>query len=92
MYRSLYFKIILIFVVFMITVMAVVGPVLLNSVFSFYTRDFVGQLDGQLGEGAPVLSARKFNSEMERHPDWFDRKSTSSGFMIYWGLKLKEVL
>jgi putative DNA primase/helicase len=43
-------------------------------------------------EGAPVLSARKFNSEMERHPDWFDRKSTSSGFMIYWGLTLKEVL
>ena len=43
-------------------------------------------------EGAPVLSARKFNSEMERHPEWFDRKSTSSGFAIYWGLKLKEVL
>ena len=43
-------------------------------------------------EGAYVLSARKFNSEMERHPEWFDRKSTSSGFMIYWGLKLKEVL
>lgn len=43
-------------------------------------------------EGAYILSARKFNSEMERHPDWYDRKSTSSGFMIYWGLKLKEVL
>lgn len=43
-------------------------------------------------EGAYVLSARKFNSEMERHLEWFDRKSTSSGFMIYWGLKLKEVV
>ena len=43
-------------------------------------------------EGAYVLSARKFNAEMERHPEWFDRKSTSSGFVIYWGLKLKEVL
>lgn len=43
-------------------------------------------------EGAYVLSARKFNSEMERHPEWFDCKSTSSGFMIYWGLKLKEVV
>ena len=29
-------------------------------------------------------------SLMERHPEWFDRKSTSSGFMIYWGLKLSE--
>jgi len=43
-------------------------------------------------EGAYVLSARKFNSEMERHPEWYDRKSTSSGFVIYWGLKLKEVM
>ena len=43
-------------------------------------------------EGAYVLSARKFNSEMERHPEWFDRKSTSSGFVIYWGLKMKEVM
>lgn len=43
-------------------------------------------------EGAYVLSARKFNSEMERHPEWFDRKSTSSGFVIYWGLKIKEVV
>ncbi len=43
-------------------------------------------------EGAYVLSARKFNAEMERHPEWFDRKSTSSGFVIYWGLKLKEVV
>lgn len=43
-------------------------------------------------EGAYILSARKFNSEMERHPEWYDRKSTSSGYAIYWGLKLKEVL
>ena len=45
MYRSLYIKIILIFVMFMITVMAVVGTVLLNSVFSFYTNDFVRQTE-----------------------------------------------
>ena len=43
-------------------------------------------------EGSFVLSARKFNSEMERHPEWFDKKSTSCGFPIYWGLKLKEVV
>lgn len=28
---------------------------------------------------------------MERHPEWYDRKSTSGGFMIYWGLKLRDV-
>lgn len=43
-------------------------------------------------EGAFILSARKFNSEMERHPEWFERKSTSSDFVIYRGLKFKEVL
>ena len=43
-------------------------------------------------EGAFVLSARKFNSEMERHPEWFERKSTSSGYMIYWGIKLRDTL
>lgn len=43
-------------------------------------------------EGTYILSARKFNSEMERHPEWFDRKSTSSGYVTYFGLKLKEVL
>lgn len=43
-------------------------------------------------EGTHIMSARKLNSEMERHPEWFERKSTSNGFMIYWGLKLREVL
>lgn len=43
-------------------------------------------------EGAFVLSARKFNSEMERHPEWYERVSTSSGFKIYWGVKLKEAI
>ena len=43
-------------------------------------------------EGEYVISARKFNSELARHPEWFDRKSTSSGFVIYWGLRLKGVL
>ena len=45
MYRSLYFKIILLFAVFMITVMAVVGTVLLNSVFRFYTNEFASQME-----------------------------------------------
>ena len=43
-------------------------------------------------EGAFVLSARKFNSEMERHPEWFDRKATSGGYVVYYGLKLKDVI
>ncbi len=61
MSRSLYAKIILILVIFIITVMSVVGTVLLNSVNHFYTNDFLTQMtqnfasDGQLS--AAVQSA-----------------------------------
>jgi len=52
MYNSLYFKIILILVIFMITVMCVIGIVLINSVNSFYMNEFTAQIersfDGQL--------------------------------------------
>lgn len=43
-------------------------------------------------EGAYVLSARKFNAEMERHPEWYDSKVMSSGYAVYKGVKLREVL
>lgn len=43
-------------------------------------------------EGAYVLSLRKFNSELERHPEWFDRKAVRDGYPTYYGLKLKEVI
>ena len=43
-------------------------------------------------EGAYVLSARKFNAEMERHGDWYDRRSTVGGFLTYYGLRLKGVI
>lgn len=43
-------------------------------------------------EGAYVLSARKLNAEMERHPEWFDSKVVSGGYVVYKGLKLREVL
>ena len=43
-------------------------------------------------EGAPVLSARKFNSEMERHPDWFERRAFKDGYPYYYGLKLRDTV
>nr|MBQ4319427.1 HAMP domain-containing protein [Clostridia bacterium] len=87
MYRSLYFKIVLIFVVFMITVMAVVGTVLLNSVFSFYTRDFVGQLDEQLAPDAPVRSELESVMTYDGYPaiqkDILDAYGTTLGIDTY---------
>ena len=43
-------------------------------------------------EGAPIMSARKFNSEMERHPEWVAEKYPSNGYVTYKGLRLREVL
>lgn len=43
-------------------------------------------------EGTRVLSALKFKSEMERHPEWFTSKSTRGGVTIYTGLRLKGVM
>lgn len=43
-------------------------------------------------EGEDVLSAKKFNSEIKRHPEWFDKVSKTKGYQTYYGLKLKDVL
>ncbi len=45
MYKSLNSKLVLIFIVFIIAVMATVGIFLMNSVFDFYTNDFSNQMD-----------------------------------------------
>ena len=45
MNRNLNTKLVQIFIVFIISVMTVVGVILLNSVFNFYKNDFVEQMD-----------------------------------------------
>lgn len=42
-------------------------------------------------EGYFTLSARKFNSELERHPDWMKEKKMVMGYLNIIGLKLKDV-
>ncbi|MBQ3707123.1 MAG: HAMP domain-containing protein [Clostridia bacterium] len=44
MLKSLYFKIVLILLIFIITVMAAVGAILMNGVASFYMDDFTDQM------------------------------------------------
>jgi hypothetical protein len=29
---------------------------------------------------------------MERHPDWFERKSVKDGYPYYYGVKLRDTL
>ena len=50
MYKSLNSKLVLIFIVFIIAVMATVGIFLMNSVFDFYTNDFSRQMEEGFNE------------------------------------------
>ena len=52
MFKSLYFKIVLILLVFIMAVMCVVSIVLLNSVTSFYVNQFMDQMDECFAENS----------------------------------------
>lgn len=39
-----------------------------------------------------VFSARKFNAEMDRHPEWYETKMVSGGYPTYKGIRLKELI
>ncbi len=54
MYKSLYSKIILILVVFIITVMCVVGVVLINNIYNYYSEDFTSQMTGNFSDGSQL--------------------------------------
>lgn len=56
MYNSLYFKIILILVIFIITVMCVIGTVLINNVNSFYMEEFNEQMEQNLSEDSTLAT------------------------------------
>ncbi len=50
MFRSLNVKLVLIFIIFIISTMSVVGVFLLDRVSSFYADDFIGQMDSAFSE------------------------------------------
>ncbi|MBQ8508976.1 MAG: HAMP domain-containing protein [Clostridia bacterium] len=73
MYNSLYFKIILIMVLFIVTVMCVIGTVLINSVNSFYMDEFTSHMEQNLAEGSllrgelqSALESEDFAAEQQK--------------------------
>ena len=54
MYRGLYFKIILILVIFILIVMSVVGAVLISSVLGYYNDQFAACMTQNFGEDAQL--------------------------------------
>lgn len=56
MFKSLYFKIVLILLVFIFTVMCVVSIVLLSSISSFYADQFIAQMEESFTPGSSLYS------------------------------------
>ena len=50
LYKSLHFKLVLLFVLFIICIIALVGTIMLNGVFTFYTDSFTNQIEESLTE------------------------------------------
>lgn len=55
MFKSLYFKIVLILLIFVIAVMCVVGAILMNGVSSFYINDFFNQMSECFAEDSIMM-------------------------------------
>ena len=55
MFKSLYFKIVLILLIFIIAVMCSVGAILLNGVASYYLEDFYAQMTECFEEGGLLM-------------------------------------
>ncbi len=68
MFKSLYFKIVLILVIFIITVMCVVGTVMIFSVFDFYNDEFQNQMDSSLAEDSTLFLELKMALSTDDFP------------------------
>jgi len=59
LFKSIYFKIVLILAIFIITVMSVIGTVLLNSVSGFYADEFFNQMVEELTDDSLLIAELK---------------------------------
>lgn len=56
----------------------------------FYIKEAQPERSHQAsGTGYFVCSAKRFNADMEAHPEWHEGKSTYNGYPSYKGLRLK---
>ena len=56
MYKNLHYKIILIFVVFTITLMTVIGAMLVSGAYSFYNYDFLDDMNEAFDPSGTLLA------------------------------------
>ena len=71
LYKSLHFKLVLIFVIFIVLVISIVGVVIINRVFGFYTEDFTATISRILIENEELLDELR---GVMLEPDFYERQ------------------
>lgn len=84
MYKSLYFKIILILVIFIIIVMSVVGTVLLNSINSYYVKEFMAVMDKNFSPDTQLYKSLAASLDSEEY--WVEQKAYLSSYSSLLGI------
>jgi len=84
MFKSLYFKIVLILLVFIMAIMCVVSMVLLNNVTSFYMEQFTEQMEENFGEASPLYEELK--GALARSSYAQDQKTILSSYATVLGI------
>lgn len=84
LYKSLHFKLVLFFVVFIICIIAIVGIIMLNGVFSFYTNSFTNQIEESLTEiYADLRSSMKYDDYILRQEEILGAHAGTLGINKY---------
>ncbi len=84
MFKSLYFKIVLILLIFIIAVMCAVGAILLNGVASYYLDDFSSQMNECFAEDSLLMM--ELNQAAAGDNPVMEMKSVLSGYSSLLGI------
>ncbi len=82
MYKSLYFKIVLILLIFIIAVMCAVGAILMNGVTSFYIGEFTGQMTECFAEDGLLMLELEQVTSGEQYAEQMKRVLASYGSLL----------
>ncbi len=78
MLKSLYFKVVLILLIFVVAVMCAVGAILMNGVTSFFADGFEKEMQSGFSEEGALLPALKEAAQTDNYP--YEMKSVLASF------------
>lgn len=82
MLKSLYFKIVLILLIFIIAVMSAVGAILMNGVTTYYLNEFTGQMEQCFSDDSLITPELKNAAESEDYASAMKNVLSDYGSML----------